>query len=244
MYIPNIQIGIPLFLFQQVYTYHHYGDFVSGMLEPSILQFTMGNYIYEKDRLLDAFEYKENQLFIEKKDTKYKYLLEHKKEALLSIDISFIISLFLFLNNDLFLNVPFISLMNIASYYKEWKPKVTLYKPFIIAFFWTISTIIIPCVFHDHNYSIIEDYRDYVPCILTLASTSNVIDCKDYEEDKYNNIETFATKYGIKKAFQLSMVCILGSMLCLEKDTTSTYLLLEGQNIGILGWLIYESNKV
>ena len=79
---------------------------------------------------------------------------------------------------------------------------------------WTLSTVILPCFLHDHNLSILQSPLDYVPCILTLFSTSTLLDLKDIEEDKQNNIETIPVKYGVENTSYLSLALLgLSSLL-------------------------------
>ena len=73
---------------------------------------------------------------------------------------------------------------------------------------WTFSTLILPCVLIDNNYSILNSPLDYIPEILILFATSNLADIDDYEEDKYNNINTIPVKYGKKNALGVTLLSL------------------------------------
>ena len=73
---------------------------------------------------------------------------------------------------------------------------------------WTFSTLILPCVLIDNNYSILNSPLDYIPEILILFATSNLADIDDYEEDKQNNIGTIPVKYGKKNALGVTLLSL------------------------------------
>ena len=70
-----------------------------------------------------------------------------------------------------------------------------------------------PCVLHDHDYSILSYPLDYLPCILTLFGLSNIIDLKDIKEDRENGIETIPVKYGMYNSSMISLFCLALSSL-------------------------------
>ena len=69
-------------------------------------------------------------------------------------------------------------------------------KPIYVSLMWTLTTTILPCVLHDHNYSILLNPEDYLPCTLNLFAMTNLADLKDIEEDKENCIKTIPVSYG------------------------------------------------
>ena len=104
--------------------------------------------------------------------------------------------------------IPFIVILIQTNFYKDIKKLIGPLKPVYISVMWTLSSIILPCVIHDHNYSILGHPMDYLPLTLSLYGSSNLADCKDIQEDKLNKIETVPVKYGRLTAFRVSMATL------------------------------------
>jgi len=49
-------------------------------------------------------------------------------------------------------------------FYRQLKEKFGRLKALYIASFWTIAAVIIPCIWYDHNYNILIDPLNYLPC--------------------------------------------------------------------------------
>jgi hypothetical protein len=79
-------------------------------------------------------------------------------------------------------------------------------KPFFIAFFWTIAVSILPIALHDKSLEIIIHPETYLSTFYLIASSSNIMDIVDYEEDKKNGLETIPVKYGKYVGWGLSFV--------------------------------------
>ena len=70
--LPGLDIGIPLNIFQNVYTQLHYGEnIITG--RDILLQFMIGYYVYGLDRYNDSLEYVKNPYSTTKKDL-YEYI--------------------------------------------------------------------------------------------------------------------------------------------------------------------------
>ena len=93
--------------------------------------------------------------------------------------------------------------------YKDLKPYLGIYKPFFISIMWAGACIILPSVIHDNTYDILKDPCCYVPCVLSLWSTSSIADIKDVEEDSAADIQTIPVRYGITNTKKMSLIGIL-----------------------------------
>lgn len=238
--LPGLTIGVPLNIYQQLFTTNHYGYNIIEFKD-IILQFSIGYYIYGNDRYND---YKED---IPIPDNKLELYNEIQKNELLikrSLDLSLCISFIILLQNPL-LNFPFIGLIGLCNQYKLWKPYVGIYKPLVISILWTCSCVIMPCVLHDHNYEIIKHSEDYIPCVLTLCSTSNYADIKDIQDDINNDVSTFPVIFGKQTTIYVSIGILCLSSFILENRDSLSYNIIQFQNISILLWFIYnyKTNK-
>ena len=129
-------------------------------------------------------------------------------------------------------------------FYRSFKENFGEFKALYIASFWTLAAVIIPCIWYDYNYDILNDPINYIPCFLSILGTSNLADIKDIEEDKEEGINTWPVLFGKKKAAQISIVLIFLSTIIFGineniKNFPLESALFELQNIGSL---IYAGN--
>ena len=235
--LPGIDIGVPLSLFQYVYTNLHYSE---SIIEPKmiLLQFLIGFFVYGKDRYYDALEY-HDEPYITTKNELYNYIYENKERIDLMLAISYTTILYLLLNgNDDILMIPFIMILYSTQWYKSIKPQLGPFKPVLISILWTACAVILPSVIHDHDYSILSYPQDYLPCTLTIFIASNIIDNKDIIEDQKNGINTLPVLIGVDNSNMISMIALIFSSLLL--GINHNYLLhpwvnsfMEIQNAGI-----------
>lgn len=205
--LKGFEIGIPLNIISNVYTYLHYGYDITTLKLVS-LQFLLGYYTYGLDRYSDALEYQENKYETDKKEY-YELIYQNKDLYQASFFITFMCICNLLLSeNDYQQMIPFIVILIQTNFYKDIKKLIGPLKPVYISVMWTLSSIILPCVIHDHNYSILGHPMDYLPLTLSLYGSSNLADCKDIQEDKLNKIETVPVKYGRLTAFRVSMATL------------------------------------
>jgi 4-hydroxybenzoate polyprenyltransferase len=232
--LPGISIGIPLNIYQGLYTNLHYGF---NMIDSKdvVLQCALGYYIYGCDRYND---YKEDSIVPYNKKELYEQIKQNESLIVNSLHLSLFVSLFILLKQDLILDLPFVGLLGLCSQYKYWKTYVSIYKPFVISILWASSCVILPCVLHDHNYDILHYPRDYLPCALTLCSASNYIDIKDIDDDINNHIQTFPVLYGKQTTMYLSLFLLLMSSILLENKNNVSYGLLEIQNVILAYWMV------
>lgn len=245
--INGLDMGIPLNIVQNVFTNLHYGE---DIITPKmiILQFLIGYYTYGKDRYKDALEYNENKYETSKKDL-YDFLIKYKNIYDISYNLTFLLISYILLFDEYgYENIPILILLLTTEYYKELKKINPYLKPTYISLMWTFSTVILPCFLHDHNLSILESPMDYIPCILTLFSTSTILDLKDIEEDKKNNIQTLPVKYGIEKTSYLSLALLgLSSLLVglnhnyLSNPLANSFFELQNAGLSILPIIITNS---
>lgn len=205
--LKGFEIGIPLNIISNVYTYLHYGYDITTLKLVS-LQFLLGYYTYGLDRYSDALEYQENKYETDKKEY-YELIYQNKDLYQASFFITFMCICNLLLSeNEYQQMIPFIVILIQTNFYKDIKKLIGPLKPVYISVMWTLSSIILPCVIHDHNYSILGHPMDYLPLTLSLYGSSNLADCKDIQEDKLNKIETVPVKYGRLTAFRVSMATL------------------------------------
>ena len=240
----GLDIGIPLNIFQNIFTNLHYGYDIASVKSTGI-QFLLGYYIYGKDRYNDAIDFINDPYETEKEDF-YKSLYKNKNLYDITFNLTFFAIIVLLLNentvNDIIYNLPFIPLIYINSEYKNFKKHLNIFKPLYIGISWTIASIIIPCVLYEHNYDILNYPADYIPCILTLFSTSNLADARDIDEDRIKNINTIPVKFGKKYSNTISFIAlIISSILLIENPNYElrpiVNSIVEIQNFAIMGIL-------
>lgn len=244
----GLDIGIPLNIFSNIFTNLHYGYDITT---PKIIgiQFLLGYYTYMKDRYGDAIEYYENP-FNTSKIEFYNYIYNNREIYQLTIFLSYIMfSILLLTNNngnDISILYPFLPLLYLNGEYKNYKPSLNAIKPIYIGIMWTLASVILPCVIHEHNYNIMNYPLDYMPCFLTLFATSNFADVKDIAEDKINNITTLPIAIGEKKSNLISLIALsLSSILLIENPNFDNRIIInsivELQNFGIM-YLLYNNS--
>ncbi len=204
----GVDMGIPLNIIQNVFTNLHYGYDITTS-RAILLQFLIGYYTYGKDRYRDALVYEKNRYDTPKKDL-FEYLIKYKQLYKLSYDVTFSLLVFILLmDQDIINNLLFIVLLYSTDYYNEIKKIGPIVKPTYIALMWTFSAAILPAIMHDHDYSILKYPMDYLPCALTMFSSSTILDIKDIEEDKINGVRTIPSVYGLEKS-QMLTIFLLG----------------------------------
>jgi len=240
--INGIDIGIPLNLISNVFTNLHYNQNIMTN-QMILLQFLIGYYTYGKDRYKDAIEY--DQFKVEtKKELLYNSILKYKHIYRLSYCVAFYsIALILYEVDDPIHTIPILTLLYSTEYYKDLKKNISFLKPFYVSFMWTFATIILPSVLYEHNYDILFDVRDYIPCMLLLFASTNLADINDIKEDKMNKIETFPILFGEENTYKIMLGSIaLSSFLFgihpnyLQRPIVNS--LFELQNI-VLSTIIY-----
>ena len=227
----GLDIGIPLNIIDNVFTNLHYGEDITTP-KVILLQFLIGYYTYGKDRYKDALEYYENinldahdtdgedpdslvNFVFEIKDKKkelYKKLYDNAEFYDKSYSIVFYCIMFILFNDEYwYMNLPTIGLLYSTEYYKELKGKIVGFKPVFVASMWTFSAIILPALLHDHDYSILSDVGDYLPCFLLLFACTNLADIKDIGEDIANQVNTIPVVFGKEKTQAIVLLCLVGS---------------------------------
>tara|TARA_X000000950_G_scaffold283747_1_gene385290 strand:- start:1177 stop:2016 length:840 start_codon:yes stop_codon:yes gene_type:complete len=212
--LPGIDIGIPLNLFQNTYTNLYYGTNILNT-KYVLLQFLIGYSVYGADRYKDAIDFQDKPYSTTKLDL-YKFINENRNWIKITTDLAYFSILYLFFTEE---NpeqlIPFALTLYSSQWYKEIKTFLGPFKPVIISILWTACSVGLPCVLHDHDYSILSHPTDYLPCTLTLFSASNIVDNKDIYEDKKNNISTIPVLIGEDYSNMLSMVCLALSSILL-----------------------------
>lgn len=243
----GLDMGIPLNIIQNVFTNLHYGQ---DIITPKmiVLQFLIGYYTYGKDRYKDALDYDKLSYETTKQDL-YEFLVKYQNLYKLSYDVTFLVITYILLTDEnQTSNLPILVLLYSTEFYKQIKKINPFLKPTYIAVMWTLSTVILPCYLHDHNLNILNSPLDYVPCAMTLFSTSTMLDLKDIEEDKQNNVETLAVKYGTEKTSYFALALLgLSSLLVglnpnyLENPLANSFFELQNAALSSLPILITNS---
>lgn len=239
-------LGIPLNILQLIFTTEYYNE---NIITPDLifLQICIGISTYGSDRLLDAINSKKSieNFSIEKKEY-YDYILSN-----LYFNILIIFSSYLYIFREIkdcpeAYPIYFMLLSTLG--YRNIKQKWGNLKAIYIAIFWTVGSVILPTVIHDNNYDILYSPQIYLPSIFTMFASSNLLDIKDLEEDKAENIYTLPVIYGEKFTICISHISILLSILIFNKnmyfnDNLILSLLYQGQNFGIF-FLNYNKTNI
>lgn len=211
--LPGIEIGIPISLFENIFTTLHYGyqiDVPYFLLLSSLI----GYVTYGTDRYYDALEYKkmnDTSNISQKKINLYDNILENEQFIKFSLIFCNIILVAFFKENNE--TAPFILLLFISRYYKQIKKQFGLVKAPFIGAMWSIASIILPCVLYEHNYNILNDPTCYLPAFFSLMAASNTADISDYNEDKLNNINTFPVQFGKENTIYMNLLFLFISSL-------------------------------
>ena len=243
--LPGVDIGIPLTIFQNTYTTLHYDENIINFKD-IVLQFLIGYYVYGTDRYNDAIDYHYHP-YNTTKAVMYKNIYKNKIFVYKCILFSYLTTICLLMYDEYYIyNIPFIFILQILNNYKKMKPALGPFKPVFISIMWTMCAIGIPSVLHDHNYDIFYHPEDYLPCTLTLFSSSNIIDNKDIREDSINGIKTIPVLYGKDTSNYISLISIIASSLILGMNHNYLHFpiqnsLLEIQN-GIVSFLPFVVN--
>tara|TARA_B100000497_G_C7573511_1_gene345528 strand:- start:64 stop:939 length:876 start_codon:yes stop_codon:yes gene_type:complete len=234
-------IGIPLNIIQYIFTNIYY-DYNIINIELILLQFAIGITTYGTDRLLDAIDYNNtivlnnnNEIIPLEKKNYYNYLLKNVNYNIITILSSYLYILYLLSQESE--TYIFILLLSSTIFYRNLKKEFGQFKAIYIGIFWTIGTIILPIVYHDQNYDIINYPLIYLPNILSLFGSSNLLDIKDIKKDKEDNIYTLPVLYGENISTCISHIAIFLSILLFSQNNnfdsnlwlTSLY---ELQNFG------------
>lgn len=210
--VVGADMGIPLNMIQNIFTYLHYGYDITT-IKSVLLQILIGYYTYGNDRYKDALEY-ENTPFITSKQELYEFFIRNKSIYKDTYNAVFFVIASILLFDDYYVyNVPFILFLYSSEYYRDIKKINSYSKPLYISIMWTLSTVILPCVLHDHNYSILWTPIDYLPCIFTMFASSVILDIRDIKEDSVNNVPTIPVVYGFASSQQLVLGLLFLSAL-------------------------------
>ena len=205
--LPGLEIGIPLSITENIFTNLHY-DYDITSIEGIFRQCCVGYFCYGSDRFFDSFS--SNIDFLpERKKKLYAYYNRYRLPIVLSLITTYAYLIYEF--NQQAETVPFELLITSTLLYRPFKQKYGEIKALYIAILWTMAVVIIPCVFHDGNYDILNYPLDYIPCFFSIYGGSTTGDMLDIEEDKNNNISTIPVKFGNKKAYISVLLSIITS---------------------------------
>ena len=218
MQLPGIELGIPLNIFQNVYTNLHYGFDITDVKTIG-LQFALGYFSYGSDRLSDALSISclSDEFISPNKLKLYNYIQNNRPFIVLTLLLSYTYAIVVLSEN--ITTLPFIALLWSTIYYKSLKINFGQLKAAYISFLWVSCTVILPCVIYEDNYSILHDPQTYMSAFFCLYASSNIADIKDIIEDKYMGIKTLPVTLGAYRAYLFSCLAVLlSSLLFISND--------------------------
>ena len=208
-------MGIPLNILQYIYTTTYYNENVIN-LELFLLQFAIGIFTYGTDRLYDAIDYNNSEfknntnIFSIEKINYYENVLYNYNYNIIYIISSYIYILYILLPH---INTyPLLIALTSTLDYRNLKKKFGNLKPIYIGIFWTLGCVILPCILISDDYSILTEPNIYLPSLFSMFASSNLLDIKDIDEDKNENINTIPVLYGENNAIIISHSALLISM--------------------------------
>lgn len=219
MYNPIIgsELAIPLNILQLIFTTTYYNNII---INPQLilLQLAIAIFTYGGDRLFDAVEYNNTlsisnntEIYSLEKINYYNDIILNIGDKYMQICLSYSYIFYIMIQNiELF---PIFMLLSSTIYYRDLKKQFGQFKAIYIGVFWSIGTIILPCVIIDHNYEILNHPSIYLPDILLMFGLSNVLDIKDSKEDYEKGISTLPVIFGDNKAIIISNIAYLLSFL-------------------------------
>lgn len=208
-------MGIPLNILQYIYTTTYYGENVID-IKLFLLQFAIGIFTYGTDRLYDALEYNNSEfknntdIFSIEKINYYENVLYNYNYNIIYIIASYIYILYILLPN--INSYPLLIALTSTLDYRNFKKKYGNLKPIYIGVFWTLGCVVLPCVLISHDYSIFNNPTIYLPSFFSMFASSNLLDIKDIDEDKNENINTIPVLYGENNAIILSHISLFFAM--------------------------------
>ena len=103
-------------------------------------------------------------------------------------------------------------------FYKNIKENFGILKPVYIATLWTVGTIVLPSIIYENNFDILNDPIVYTSSFFLLFGSSNLMDIKDIDEDREENIKTIPVVYGKRASEYISYLSLtISTGLILEK---------------------------
>ena len=245
MILPGMEIGVPLTIFQNIFTTAHYGYDISNE-NNILLQFCIGYCAYGTDRLLDYYNIDNESISINKIPL-YNKIERNKELMIVSLILSYIYVI-TYLNENEY-TMPFIFLLLSTVFYKPFKNRFGELKSLYISIFWTLSSVILPCIINDSSYEIFYDPGSYIPALLTIFSYSSIADIKDINEDFYNNINTIPVMIGKENTYKLgTAILLIANIIFLTNPHFSDRLfvnsLFEIQNIGVIAFPLLGMNNI
>lgn len=241
--LPGIEIGIPMVIYENIFTHAHYGYDISDW-KTNVLLCAIGYFTYGTDRFFDSQTNSNLSQLSDSKKKLYTYIDANQNTIKTSLICAYLGILF-YLSQDP-TTVPFSYLITSTLLYRDIKSNLGALKSTYISIMWTVACVILPCILYEHNYNILNDYMTCIPAFLTLFSTSNIADVVDVQEDKENGINTLPVILGTQNTNVVSSVGLLLSILIFANNPNFETnlipnILFELQNIGALSMLLKNS---
>lgn len=241
--LPGLELSIPLYLFEKIFTTLHYGEVVD-IENIFIIEVLLGYLTYGTDRFIDALAYEKNSKLdiTETKKKLYNEILDNKEFVFGTLSICYIITFIMLSHTEE--TAIFIPLLTLNLFYTKIKPRLGLLKAPFIGFMWLLASVVLPCVIYDNNFSIINDIQVCSAPFLTLMGTSNYADIADINEDIENNVSTIPVVFGEKKALYFSIFCMLLSTGLIFLNENYDVLVLENSLLvsSNIGFSFYAFN--
>lgn len=148
-----------------------------------LLQFLLGTYTYGVDRMKN-------------------------KDNILLYELLFTLNVVLLSNKD---TLWFIPLLFLTKYYKYYKKHLGIFKPSYVAMLWSLACVALPYSV-SHTYDTKYMCMQLLNCHLINYGVSNLLDIKDVDDDRKNNIMTVPVLFSDDVTYGISTSCIITSI--------------------------------
>ena len=111
------------------------------------------------------------------------------------------------LSNDM-KTIPYILILFILQYYKDYKKYLGVAKPAFVSIMWTLACVILPYTINNNNLILNHIILQSLSCYSLIYALSNYRDINDADDDLKNGILTIPVMY--KKEFSILISKIIG----------------------------------
>lgn len=122
------------------------------------------------------------------------------------------------LSNDV-KTIPFIPILYILQYYKDYKRYLGVAKPAFVSIMWTLACVMLPYAVNNHH--LLPDHHlilQSLSCYSLIYGLSNYRDIKDAEDDRENGILTIPVLYKTEFSVLISRITVLVSIIMMITD--------------------------
>ncbi len=170
------------------------------------IQLTAAHAVYATDRLEDYLASSPRE-----EDEKSQFISTHQEQILITSSAATLATTASFMAQDeAVLIFPF--LMCVYQY-REFKRAFPLLKPFAVAACIAVVAVWMPARANEGDWSIVQDYRAWLPVFLELYASSNVLDIEDMTEDEANGVMSAPVVFGSTRAAGASLAAAVMALV-------------------------------